>query len=176
MEIKVPKNCIRVDLEVMPTGAVKFAWWVDGYKVDDEEAGAQYYEPGSLFQICKALDDKGFSVHVDRDGQRGRALSGQPTRIDLIKVGQRWVVSKYPYGWTASTRPVSSDTKPAEFDIGQAVEWLQSHKWTVLEWNLGDRQGYRAYKGKPEPVNDARTIQILRRQYPETQLDLAYYL
>lgn len=171
---EIPLDSIRVDLEIMPNGMVEAAWWFDGYKATDEDAGHWYFEAGTMFQLCKALDDRGYTVHVDRDGQRARALSGQVTRIDIITVGQRWVVSKYPYGWTATTGPLSSDTKPAGFDVGQAVDWLNSHGWIVYQWDYEGRKGFRAFRHKPEPVNDTATIVRLRKQYPNIQADLAY--
>lgn len=176
MEVKVSENCIRVDLSTSPSGLVRGDCYGPGYGPEDSEDDTFYFEDGSIFQLCKALDDMGFVIHMDRDGQRARALRGKPTRIDILKIGQRWVVNKYPYGWTASTRPIESETKPAEFDVGQAVEWLQAHNWTVLSWDHPQAgQGYRAFKSKPEPVRDGAGIMAMRRRYPDTLYDLSLY-
>lgn len=177
---EIPGECIRVDLQDMGR-MIEAAWWLPGYQQTDEHAGRWYYSKDdgvTLFQIATHLDlDRGFTVHIDRGGTRGRALVGQTTRIDILQVGQRWVVKKYPYGWTASTNPISAETKPVEFSPEvDALPWLEAKEWVILRWD-DERagKGYRAFADKVQPVRDARGTLAMRKRYPDTQLDLAIY-
>jgi hypothetical protein len=93
------------------------------------------------------------------DNDHGRALRGEITRVDILQVAGKWSVRKYPYGWTAKTRPISQ-REMTDAEAATAIAWCKQHGWTVREFP----GGARAWKGEVKPVRDASTIKMLRRQ------------
>jgi len=168
-------NITRVDLETLADG-VMLKYWRKGWKEQSAPSGSEVIS-GTVFEVCKMLDQQGFTVHME-NAHKGRALRGEITRIDFIKLVDGWKVSKYPYGWTASTRPIEVKIyeHDNEFYIETALKWCTDHGWTIRQWNerLGVPAGYRAFRDRPQPVRDARMIVFMRNKMPNVQLDFAY--
>jgi hypothetical protein len=113
------------------------------------------------------------------DQTHGRALRGKITRIDFEIKPDRVHVKKYPFGWTAKTRPIKQyEITPEEYQAD--LKWLKDHGWSMREWPGGSR----AFKGDPLPVRTGSTIAYMRRQVerhfasgqldPRRQFDLAF--
>jgi hypothetical protein len=150
------KSITRVDL-VSEGEWVKISQWFDGWKPGDPPA-EQTSEKANIYQILASYEGQGFTVEMC-DATHGRALRGEITRIDFQKIAGRWTIKKYPYGWTATTRPISEETKPAEWDAEkEAFSWLEKNHWIVRTWP----GGARAFKGEPMPIRDRLSIVRLR--------------
>jgi len=106
-----------------------------------------------LFQYQQS----GFSVWM-ADNAHGRALRGNPTRIDFIQHNGEMHVKKFPYGWTAKT-PAMTDKVLSDPEIADAIKWCEDHHWTVYRWP----GGARAWWGKVLPIRDASDIRHMRR-------------
>jgi hypothetical protein len=171
------KNITRVDIESF-AGGILVRYWLKGWKEGDPPFSSETLT-GTVYQFCQMLDeDEHFTVHMD-SAKLGRALRGEITRMDFYRLADAWKVSKFPYGWTATTRPIEIklfQDKDGGFDIAANIQWCQDHGWIVRQWNerLSIPAGYRAFKGKPQPVRDARMIMFLRKKLPNAQLDFAY--
>jgi predicted RNA-binding protein len=164
----VPKDSTRIDLE--RTGrdlyvSIWFGEWSEG----SQPAIRDFVPQASIERVLFECEKHGFSVEM-MDAFHGRALRGKVTRIDLIQQDGKWLVSKYPYGWTAKTRPISKselDQQAAD----QALAWLKAEGWTVREFP----GGARAWRGEVKPIRDQATIRMLRRQidlnYSRSELD-----
>ena len=93
------------------------------------------------------------------------------TRIDLYKLkvkGDTYdqdgalvdavTVVKFADEWTASTPPLSRETK-TDLDFDFAVSWMREHGWTVRTWGYGAR----GWLGEALPVRDKAGIMAKRR-------------
>ena len=172
----------RVDLEKVGQSSVIVRSWRAGWNRDD--AGApdveDFIESGSIPALLAEYEKQGFTVEMAHAGV-GRALRGEITRVDFVREHDGWLVKKFPIGWSAKTRPLTTETKPADFDLESALAWCQSHGWTVYRWD----GGARAWKGQPKPIRDRATILTMRRKLTESlwkgesdncsHFDLAFY-
>lgn len=87
-------------------------------------------------------------------------------RIDFIQTAAGVVVRKYskqPY----KDRIHSCETKPADFDLQAALDWCQTHGYTVRTWH----GGARAWKGAIWPIRTS--WQIVRKRQDLEQIALA---
>lgn len=169
--MNIPPEITRIDLERAGGGLFvrqwKLGWRDDGSSCHESEEYVTGQRIEALLAECEKL---GFAVWMC-DNSHGRALRGDVTRIDFVE-GK---IRKYPYGWTAKTRPLSERTATPD-EIQAAVQWCKEHNWTVREWP----NGARAWKGEPKPIRDASTIRYLRRQTdaslgdPRRRYDLAF--
>ena len=84
-----------------------------------------------------------------------------PDRIDFVVTEAGTFVTKL---WTVDGRDVAPDGAEvkAEFDLDNAVDWLQRHGYTVRRWPTGAR----AWKGQPWPI---RTRSQIRRRRAEVE-------
>lgn len=147
----------RIDLDQINPGTVRVRQWAEGWKEGDSPA-SDTTESGSVMFKLMAYEKQGFTCEM-ADQNTGRALRGKITRIDFLKVGPKFVVKKYPYGWTAKTRPIQECDK-TEAEWNDAILWCESHGWNVRRWP----EGARAFKGEPQPVRDAKAIMSMRRR------------
>jgi hypothetical protein len=161
----------RVDIEQAGSG-VTIRQWYEGWQEDgstpadiDEYDGDRRDIAAILFEYEK----QGFAVWMS-DRAHERALRGKITRIDFLKLCEKFLIRKYCYGWSAKTHPLS-EVEKNESDWDPAIAWCESNGWTVLK----AANGARAWKGKPMPVVDKPSILQLRRQHPYTQVDLGLY-
>ena len=158
------KPITRIDLEAIGDGYVRVSFWREGW-IEGNTPDSLDMAQGAIFRLLMEYEKQGFTCEMC-DPSHGRALRGQIARIDFEKILNVWHVRKFPYGWTAKTRPLS-DTVKTELEITEAVMWCESHKWTVSK-----RDGQiRAWKGEAKPVHAANTIRNMRRRAEENQRD-----
>lgn len=160
MATSTNSNYTRMDLTPQYGGVAVQCWsghWQEGDPCDREA----FRDGVSLDQALMALEDAGWTVHmfIDRKTgiRTGRALRGDITRVDMRVIGRELVVTFFPYGWQAWTKPISEERWGAE----QLEEQVREHElrgWTVHTW----KNGARAWKGDPLPVRDAGSILRLR--------------
>lgn len=169
---KLHQDVARVDIEKAGQTMLVVRAWLKGFSIKD--AGAPAFEDMidvSMLQACKALEDQGFAVTVYTK-ERVYALRGPITRVDFVRQADGWHIKKFPYGWQASTRPLS-DVVKSEEEIRQAIQWCKEQGWTVYDF---EGEIIRAWRGKPMPVHNAESIRRLRTKYPHAhQYDFAYY-
>lgn len=169
---KLPKDVARVDIEKAGQTMLSVRVWLKGFSLND--AGSPAFEDMidiSMLQACKTLEDQGFAVTVYTK-ERVYALRGPVTRVDFVKQNDGWHIKKYPYGWKASTQPMSDVVKTEE-EIKQAIQWCKDQGWTIYDF---EGEIIRAWKGKPIPVHDTKSIKKLRAKYPRArQYDFAYH-
>lgn len=164
----IPKDVTRVDLlRGDPIGILHArVWHGTNWTLADEEAAEVLYPVGydSMYQVMDRLNTIGFTVDMV-DSMRSRSLRGPIIRVDVIwHKGKGWRVSKYPYGWSARTKPIQDEWKGEEFDVEHAFNWFQQFPiWQVRRWSRGDLIGFRAFKGEIKPVRDRSTILAMRR-------------
>jgi len=166
----------RIDLERVGSTGIIVRSWFQGWRQPD--AGTpdmeDYIESGSIPALLAEYERQGFTVEMAH-ASVGRALRGEITRIDFIHNDSDWIIKKFPFGWTAKTRPLLSETKPADFDMESALAWCESRGWTVYRWD----GGARAWKGAPKPVRDRASILAMRRKALESHvhytMDFAFY-
>ncbi|MDR3572821.1 MAG: hypothetical protein P4L50_03085 [Anaerolineaceae bacterium] len=179
---KPQKPITRIDLENAGSGIIKRCW-LQGWKEGDPAYSEDFLagEKISDFLMRSNLEKEGFTIECcDRD--HGRALRGEITRIDFRTIAGKVRVSKYPWGWTALTRPVTEETKPVGFDLEASLKWCADNGFTVRRFP----GGARAWKGEVLPIRDRYTIQRMRRDIDNGKrpdlvtndfcLDLAYDL
>ncbi len=150
----------RIDLEQNGRYGVIVKSWEKGWQEGDPPAKTEYLENTTVFQVLSQIDKDGSYTVEMCDENTGRALCGEITRIDFSQEGEKWTVKKFPYGWTAKTRPLSIESKPADFDLEAAFAWLQEHGWTTRRYP----GGARAWKGQILPVRDDNAIRRMRGQ------------
>lgn len=151
-------NITRIDLEQNGPLGVILKFWEKGWQPGDAPLAADYAEGATLYAILPQLEKAGFTCEM-AERTLGRALRGEITRIDFAQTATGWKVSKYPFGWTAKTRPLTCEEKPA-FDLDAALAWCSANGWHIRRWP----GGARAFKGSPQPVRDQAAILRLRRQ------------
>ena len=155
------KQITRIDFERIGQPSVMVRKWYAGYNIHDAGPAnsEEFLENVSIPALLAEYEKQGYCVWMGTPSQ-GRAIKGAITRIDVIKVGQEWVVKKYCYGWSAKTPPI--ETKPMnDQQARDAIQWLKDNQWSVMEhpnWN-----GARAFKGHPIPVREKSAILRMRR-------------
>jgi hypothetical protein len=153
----VERTVTRVDLESI-NGGVIVTTWNGKWEENSAPSTRKFIPTVAIHRLLMTLEDAGFTCEMcDRD--HGRALRGEITRIDIMQVAGKWQVSKYPYGWTASTKPISKREMTDE-QTKSAIQWCKDNNWQVREFP----GGARAWKYEVKPVRDASTIQRMRRQ------------
>ena len=151
------KNITRIDLEVTGEGIQRKIWY-QGWREGDAPATVDTLDD-PLFQILLEMDKtEHFSV-TQFGSNRAQCLRGQITRMDFMQLPAGVNVRKFPYGWTASTRPMTDETK-MDFDLDGALTWCKDHGYTVRNFP----GGARAFLGIPLPIRDRSTILKMRRQ------------
>jgi hypothetical protein len=158
------KTVTRIDLERCGSGLFVRQWFA-GWKDDGSTPPDidEYVPDQTVSATLAQYERQGFTCEM-ANGQLGRALRGDITRIDFIQLADGWHIRKYPYGWTAKTHPISETVSPTAED---GILWCDAHRWTVRRWP----GGARAFKGQPRPIHDKATIQYLRRQVENNQRD-----
>lgn len=167
------KNITRIDIERLghqPTSPLTIRYWYEGWR----EGDAAHYEEmiengGRIESLLVEYEKQGFTCEMASNNQ-GRALRGKITRVDFLKIGPEYHIRKYPFGWSAKTRPIEDKVVAAD-EWNEAISWVKSNGWTVVVAN----GNARAFRGPAQPVHDTKTILRLRRQFPHTQYDLAVY-
>jgi len=164
------KRVTRVDLERVGATGILVRQWFGGWNQDD--AGApdieDYIETGSIAPLLAQYEQAGFTVEMAHAGA-GRALRGPVTRVDILheEVSGTWRIRKFPYGWTAKTRPIH-EKHVTQAEVQAALQWLRDNKWNLREWP----GGYRAFRGSPKPVRDRATILSMRRKATEQRSNM----
>lgn len=154
----------RIDLEQVGQHVSQKIWRA-GWREGDSPWKEEWIQDISVFYALSPLEREGFTVEMV-DADHGRALRGKITRLDFIFVhvhDGRWQVERYPYGWTAKTKPIKTEIKDLDFDIEIALGWCRAHGWTVHKWP----GGARAWLGEVLPVRDRTTILRMRRVVEE---------
>ena len=166
--LRIPKDVTRVDLERIPDeDAVIVCTWSGEWQPGTAPAHKEILQSASLITLLEGLEKLGFTVEM-ADADLGRALRGRITRIDFLGFPDQsgWAIKRYPYGWTAKTRPIQVDVVDT-FDFQTHLAWLIQHGWTVREWGKynGIPAGCRAFYGQPVPVRTASAIRDMRRRH-----------
>jgi hypothetical protein len=159
-----PKNkpITRIDFEVTPEpGVIVRKSWGKGWKPGDLPTITDLMtEEFNIYAVLERYEKEGWAVKA-MDHTHARALRGDVTRVDLRhNADGTWLVSKWPEGWTAGSRPISEVTYPADWDSQAAIEWLEKQGWTVHTY---ENEGARAWRGKPEPIRSTSAIWMKRR-------------
>ena len=158
------KVVTRIDLETAGEN-VLVAEWYEGW-VPTSPCDLYDQKTGLITSLLAQYERQGYTVWMC-DARTGRALRGQITRMDFVKLGgEAWQVRKFPYGWTARTHPISVDDKPAGFDLEAALTWCEQNGWQVHRWP----DGARAWKGELLAVRDASAIRAMRRQVDKNMM------
>jgi hypothetical protein len=156
----------RVDVYQQENGCL-LKYWEDGWQEGDPPFKTELKRGEIVWSVLKELQKRGFTC-CQHCTTEGRALRGEITRIDFTILEHGVRVNKYPHGWTAFTKPLSSELKPGNFDVENALRWCEENGWTVYRWpKISDAfpAGARAWKGKPEPVRDRYYLPSLRHQF-----------
>jgi hypothetical protein len=162
----------RIDIERVGANSLMVRKWFAGYDLHDAGSAdvEDFVHNASLDRTLADYEKQGFAVWISRRGM-GHAIKGPITRVDILLDDTTWTVKKYPRGWKAETKPISTSTLKTEGEVKGALQWLKENNWTVIEWE----GNYRAFKGKMLPVHDAHTIRQLRRKNPNARYNLAFY-
>lgn len=162
--MKIDKKITRIDLEAITDYQTRAKMWPEGWNEGDMPSGNIVWD-GDIVQLLLELEDMGFTCEM-ASKELGRALRGKTTRVDLLKKADGWHYLKFPYGWTAKTRPISDEIRTEE-EVNEILAWCKAHDWQVYEWTgipgTGFLSGARAFKGQPMPVRDAISIKSMRR-------------
>ncbi|MDD2922165.1 MAG: hypothetical protein PHQ36_07750 [Anaerolineales bacterium] len=153
----IKSDVTRIDMERAGADVMLRMWlgkWEEGASADILE----YIPASSVQRLLMQCEDAGFSCEIC-DSEHGRALRGEITRIDVMQVLGKWVVRKYPRGWTAKTRPLT-ERQLTDDEAKAAILWCKTNCWTVREFP----GGARAWKGEVKPVRDASAIRRVRNQ------------
>jgi hypothetical protein len=156
--LSVDRQTTRVDLELANNNGVIVKTWNGRWEENSTPTTQKFMSGAVIYRLLMTLEDAGFTCEMC-DANHGRALRGEITRIDIMQVSDKWIVKKYPYGWTGKTRPLSEKQLP-DAEAEAAVQWCKKNGWTVREFP----GGARAWKGEVKPVRDASTIMKMRRQ------------
>ncbi len=123
--------------------------WYEGWTTQQPSPDRSEMDSRFAGVVLREYKNAGFTTWYSREFGVGYALRGRVTRVDLIQVGEHVRVDKFPYGWTLSTPPISSDLKPDGFTLDQALDWFSGNRaWTVRTWP----GGARAWLGPLIPV------------------------
>jgi len=162
MTTVIDKKTTRVQAQAAGSGCFVYQWF-EGWRMGLQPASdLQEYDPRRVIDVLDDLKRQGFTVWMQFNGDVGFALRGKITRIDFYQVGNRVRVDKYPYGWSLSTPPITSELKPEGFEIEQALQWFE-RPWVVRTWP----GGARAWFGKLIPVRTRSEIQRRRDKLGE---------
>jgi hypothetical protein len=153
----VDRQTTRIDLELAENGVI-VRTWNGKWEENSSPVTHTLMLNQSVQRLLMSLEDMGFTCEMC-DSSHGRALRGEITRIDIMQVSGKWVVKKYPYGWSAKTRPLT-EKQLSDSEAAFAINWCKQNGWTVREFP----GGARAWKGEVKPVRDAMAIRSLRRQ------------
>jgi hypothetical protein len=166
------KPFTRIDLERAGAYGIVVRKWREGWMIADAGApdSEEYLETGSIPAVLAEYEKQGFTVEM-ASAAKGRALRGKITRVDVILEGEFWHVRKYPYGWTAKTRPIEVK-QFSQVEADAAIEWLRKNNWTLFEFP----GGVRAFCGTPYPVRDRAAIVFLRRKFQAERKHFNYDL
>lgn len=153
----------RIDIERIGARLLNIRQWYSGWRDDGSSPPDidEIVEGQTIPGLLASYEKQGYTCEMC-DSTHGRALRGTITRIDIIRMPDGWHSRKYPFGWTAKTRPLSDDIK-SEAEIRQILEWCEAKKWTVRRWP----GGARAFRGDPKPVRDRAAILAMRRRANE---------
>ncbi len=152
------KPVTRIDLE-KDGNDVKVRQWFEGWVENDPADITETIENAYIVGLLMRYENQGYAVEMC-DATHGRALRGKTTRIDFTQAADgSFHVRKFPYGWTAKTKPISDEIK-SESDYEQAILWCVVNGWHVRRWP----GGARAFKGAPQPVRDRASILTMRRK------------
>lgn len=175
MDIK--PDSTRIDFERQGANVLVQIWfgkWREGSSC----AVMDYLVDASIPALLEQCEKAGFTVEM-MDGLHGRALRGEIVRVDIVKHGDLWRIRKYPWGWTARTKALT--TREADETTARgAIQWMKDNGWAVYEWE--DRAC--GWKGEPKPLHDRASILAARRRVnmappSKTQytrgIDLAFY-
>jgi hypothetical protein len=149
-----PPNTTRIDFE-RQGNHVLVQFWQRGWQEGQMTDRCDFLVNARILHEC---EKSGFTVEM-ADGNHGRALRGEITRVDIVKTETGWKIEKWPFGWSAKTRAISSRAID-EAEATKAIAWLKAEGWTLRQWP----NGTRAFKGEAKPVRDAATIRYLRNQ------------
>lgn len=154
--IRIGQDITRVDITRQHNG-LSVQTWKQGWD-HDTPAFEQVIVKERIETILMRCEDVGFTCDMI-DGDHGRALRGETTRIDLIREAEgKYTFSKYPYGWTARTKPVSRRSVDS-VEYQTIIRWCKEKGWIVREFP----NGARGWKDKLIPIRDANTIRRMRR-------------
>ncbi len=155
------RQITRIDIESIGSGnLLSVRQWYAGWR-DDGSSPAdidEVVEGQSIPGLLAYYEKQGFAVWMSNNSH-GRALRGTITRVDFIHLPDGWHYRKFPYGWTAKTRPLSDEIK-TQAEVDEILEWCEAKGWTVRRWP----DGARAFKGEPRPIRDRAAILSLRRR------------
>lgn len=152
------KPITRVDIEAIGEGINRVSYWREGWQEGDPYGSSELVQKPIMYLLMD-FEKQGFTCEMC-DANHGRALRGKITRIDFVKILKEWRVRKYPFGWTAKTRPLS-DVVKTEQQIQDAIAWCEQNGWNVHKNADGSAI---AYKGAVKPVTDRSAILRQRRQ------------
>jgi hypothetical protein len=161
--LKLTEKVTRVDIERTEYGLIAKIFergWQVGYDWTDWMQPLDGCTIESMLRECELA---GFTVEMC-DNDHGRALRGEITRIDVLRTEKGWDIKKYPYGWSAKTRAITTRTVD-EAEADKAVLWLREHGWSVRDFP----GGHRAWKGEVLPVRGASEIRYLRNRITQTR-------
>jgi len=153
------KPITRIDIEQKDGGGILVMFYTEGW-VEGQSSPAQYdFQPTeTIVGKLQEYERLGYTVEMC-DAFHGRALRGRITRIDFMLEAGTWKIKKFPYGWTAKTKPISV-TLSNQDEISAALDWCKVHRWTIRTWP----NGARAWRGEAMPVRSTSDIRYLRRQ------------
>jgi len=87
------------------------------------------------------------------------SLSKHPDRIDFAVATSGIIVTKFWLVGGRNVAPDGAETKPAGFDLDDALAWCEENGYTVRRW----KDGARAWKGdKPQPIRTRSQIRHRR--------------
>jgi len=169
------KPVTRIDIEKLGQTMVSVRSWFEGWHEGQAHDHEDILEGRSIDSLLFEYEKQGYTVEMASNSQ-GRALRGKTTRIDFLILGGKYFIHKYPFGWTAKTRPIQ-ELEKTQAEWEQAVLWCEASGWTVYRWP----EGARAWRGKAMPIHDAHTIRRMRTRIdkipddPRKNYDLAFY-
>jgi hypothetical protein len=154
------KKIARIDLEKIGANLIEVRQWYAGWR-DDGSTPAdidEVVEGQTIPGLLAGYEKQGYTCEMC-DKAHGRALRGAITRVDIVRLPDGWHYRKFPFGWSAKTRPLSDEIK-TEAEIHEILEWCELKRWTVRRWP----DGARAFRGEPKPVRDRAAILSMRRR------------
>jgi hypothetical protein len=159
MSAQPQKQITRIDLEAVGNDGhlVRVSQWREGWQEGDAPEVSELVDGKSIMFHMMDYEKQGYTCEM-ASVKLGRALRGKTTRIDFIQKEDGWHIQKFPYGWTAKTRPLTDVIKTAE-ETEAAIVWCEQNRWTVYRINESKA---RAWRGEPQPVHDAKTIMRMR--------------
>ncbi len=163
----------RIEINRAGTSYLRQEWF--GEWEENTPPARQDFVVGTMLKFADEFAADGYSVTL-LDAHHLLALGGTITRVDFILMADGWHVKKYPYGWTARTRPVREEVKPIDFNVDEALYWLRQNGWKTRQWEgtPNANAGARAFLGKPMPVRDRQSIVQMRDRIGIHHYDYAF--